>query len=172
MARRRSRGFVRTGPRRQTDWQFGFISSSFVTVPASSKVLLASIAGSLLDVNAPSTIIRTRGILTITSDQTGAVEEQLGAVGLTLVSDAALSVGVTAIPGPISDFGWDGWFLHQFFADENLAGSNQSRMTFELDSKAMRKYTGDDALVLMAENSHATHGLQVAIFLRILIKAG
>ena len=177
MARRfPTRGFTR-GSKRQTSWEFGFFSTGMTAVPANSVVLLASITAAALDDDAPATIIRTRGVIGVSSDQTGADEQQLGGVGLTLVNDNARISGVAAVPAPVIDLDWDGWFVHQLFVQRQLFASNigwhpNAVTQYEVDSKAMRKFTGEESLVLVAENTHPTHGLNIAVFLRILIKAG
>jgi len=172
MARRRG-NFTSRAPRRLTDWQLGFITNAYVTVPANSKVLLASITAAMLATVAPATIIRTRGIVSVTSDQAAAVEEQLGGIGLTFVSELARAAGVASIPGPVSDFGWEGWFVHQFFAQKQQLGANANMsQVYEIDSRAMRKFDDDSGLALVAENIDTTEGLDIAVFLRILVKAG
>ena len=173
MARRaRSTGF-RQVSRCQTDWSLGFLTTTFTVLAANTKVLAASLSGAALDPIAPSTIIRTRGVISIISDQAASTEDQIGAVGLTFVSDVARAAGVGSVPGPVTDFGWEGWFMHQFFAQAgnvNLGAGPSNQI--EIDSKAMRKFTGDDALILVVENAHTSFGLEFAVMLRILIKAG
>ncbi len=44
--------------------------------------------------------------------------------------------------------------------------------SWEIDSKAMRKVTSDEAVVVMIENASASFGINVMVQLRFLIKAG
>ena len=176
----RSARVVRTRrSQRLTEWLLGFVSTDTTTIPASSKVLLASIPGTALDAFSPATIIRTRGSVYVGSDQSAADEVQVGGLGLTFVSETAQAAGVASLPGPITQFGWEGWLWYQMFAQlgtRNTGGGTITRLSggqvYEVDSKAMRKFTSDQSLVLVAENSHAAMGLVVMVQLRILVKAG
>ena len=58
------------------------------------------------------TVLRTVGILSISSDQSGAAEQQIGAFGMICVSDSAVAIGVTAMPDPVVDADDDGWFVY------------------------------------------------------------
>jgi len=165
------------GSKRLTDWLINFEQTALLAVPANSKVLVASIAAATMTINAPFTIIRTRGALGVFSDQTAAAEQQLGAIGITLVSDLARAAGVASLPGPATDSNWEGWFWHQWFVNKlQIADATgfaaRGGVYFEVDSKAMRKVDSSDALVIVAENSHATHAFEIGVSLRILTKAG
>ena len=179
MARSRFQSrFAGRGPRRQTDWALQTISTTFVNVPAASVVLLSSFTSTQLASLAPATLIRQRGILSVASDQGAASEDQIGAVGCGFVTDRARIAGAASLPSPISDAGWEGWMWIQSFAQQYQFGTavgrqpNMVPFTYVIDSKAMRKFTGDEALVLMGENVHATHGFEVSVLMRGLIKAG
>jgi len=170
------RGVTR-GPRRQTDWAFALLAADGVAIPAASKVLLASIASSVLSTIAPATIVRTRGLLTIRSDQSIATELQLGAMGVAFVNEVARGLGVTALPGPSTEALWDGWFVHQFISQAyefvSGVGTNPQYVTqYMVDSKAMRKFESDEGLVFMVENAHAATGFVATLQLRLLLKAG
>jgi len=167
----------RSGSRRATDWSLGITATAEVAVPANSSVLLASIAASALSGITPSTLIRTRGLITVTSDQVVTSELQIGGVGLTFVSERARAAGVGSLPRPVSEFGWEGWFMHQFIAARvqvaTAVGFDAQMYTqYPIDSRAMRKFDDDSALVLVGENTHATHALNLIVFLRMLVKAG
>ncbi len=54
---------LRAGRRRATDWVLGFGSTAFAVVATGTKVLLGSIA--LSAGNTPGTIVRTRGTISI-----------------------------------------------------------------------------------------------------------
>ena len=177
MARTRRQFSNRVGPKRLTDWAFGVIGASYVSVPPSSKVVLASFSGANLSDISPGTIVRTRGMFSIASDQISATETQIGAFGIALVNDVARALGVTGIPGPATDTLWDGWFVHRFFAQRMQFASSsgfdgRGATEYEVDSKAMRKFESDQGLVVVLENNHATNGLFVATNLRFLVKAG
>ena len=177
MARGR-RQFVGRGSKRLTDWTFGLQSTAATNVPAASKVLVASIASSVLLDIAPATIIRAHGVFHISTDAPTASEFQIGGIGIGFVNEVARALGVTAIPGPVTDALWDGWFVHQFLAQRSLSqtsvgfASSQFGRTYTIDSKAMRKFDSDVGLVFMAENTHASQAYSIVWFMRILVKAG
>ena len=172
------RNAVSRSGKRQTDWFIGFVSAANTNVPANSKVLFGRVTAAALESIAPATVVRTRGVIRVASDQNAASELQLGALGLAFVSETAGALGVTAIEGPFSGSLWDGWFVHQFFMQgyqvTTAVGYSQGNAAefFTVDSKAMRKFESDESLVFMVENSHATHGLDISVGLRILVKAG
>ncbi len=175
--RKRAGSFVRSGKVRQTDWVLAVATTSVVNVPAASKVLLVSFPSATLATLAPSTLIRTRGIFSISSDQQAAGEQQLGAVGFGFVNEVARALGVTGLPGPFTDDLWGGWFYHQYIAQRfGFASGVGFEADFAprtvIDSKAMRKFESDEGLVFMVENGHATHGFDIQLHARMLIKAG
>ena len=94
---------------------------------------------------------------------------------MAVVTEQARAVGVTAVPTPVSDDNSDSWFLHQFlfssFAFISGVGfdSGDGRV-FSLDSKAMRKVTDSDDLVVVVEGSTAGQGVDIVVGGRILIK--
>ena len=159
------------------DWDLVFDTAGFINVPASSKALLIAFPASSIDAIAPATIVRTRMQLMVGSDQAAATEEQVGAFGIGFVNVVAGALGITALPGPITDGSWPGWFVWKSFVQElifsSAIGINPNfGMTFDIDSKAMRKFSGDQSLVFVAENTHATHGIRVGFNGRMLVKAG
>jgi len=179
VANRAGRSFVRSrAPKRQTDWGLSIESVAPITVAPATKVLLATFAPLVLSLFAPSTIVRTRGYLTVVSDQRAVIESQIGGFGVAFVNSVAAALGVTGLPGPTSDDLFDGWFVHKTFGQQMLSGTDvafQQTMasdSYEIDSKAMRKFDSDMALVVMVENSHATQAFEVLTSLRFLVKAG
>ena len=157
----------RTPPNRSWSASFG---ATYIAVPAASKVLLGSFA---LTTPADVTILRTVGTISVKSDQVAVSEEQVGAFGMQLVTGIALAVGITAIPGPVTDAADDGWFIYQSFgqswgsAGATFAGGPEA-LTYQFDSKAKRKV--DDSLVMavVVENAHATHAFEIWFAVRIL----
>ncbi len=166
------RGRLTPGRRRATDWELGFQGTGATTIVAGTKVLLASLADP--SVHGPGTIVRSRGYFGILTDQSAASEDQIGAVGMTLVSNQALTAGAAAIPGPSTDALWDGWFWWQSFAQRMRVATAVGEFrgqVYQIDSKAMRKLETGQALVLMVENASATNAFQISIDIRILVKA-
>jgi len=124
----------------------------------------------------PFTIIRTRLVVHISSDQLAVDELQVAALGVCVVSSQAVAIGVTAVPTPVSDAGSDLWLAHQPMVGEfafvtgvgfDAAGGKQ----YMIDSKAQRKVNDDQELIIVVQNSVlSANGAQVTILGRILIK--
>jgi len=130
--------------KRATDWQLGILAIGETSVPAAGKAVIASFSSATLAAIAPSTIIRTRGFFSIRSDQAAASELQIGAIGLGLVNEVARALGITALPGPLTDALWDGWFFHQFFSQSfivadatGIADNAGAGSGYTIDSKAV-----------------------------------
>ncbi len=169
MARRSRVGFApRTRKRAAPAW--GFLgATSTAAVAADSKVLL----GSFVLSNPPlgETILRTRAQLWVSSDQDSVIENQIGAFGMIVVTDRAIAAGAASIPGPYTDGGDDGWFVHQPFVQRNAAsGVVTSGVIYEIDSKAMRKVEDGGEIAVMVENASVTHGILVIFAVRLLAK--
>ncbi len=170
MARRR-RSFS-TGVRRATFWSRSADISAPTVLALGAAVLDQSISAA-----SPATIIRTRGTIWCRSDQAGAAEHQMGAVGFAVVSDQALAVGVTAVPTPITDKDSDLFFVHQYFASQFVfvtgVGLGDSQWQgYDFDSKAMRKINEEQALVAVVENASASFGLEYILQFATLFKLG
>ena len=78
--------------------------------------------------------------------------------GICIVSENAFGVGVTAVPSPLTDIGWDGWIWHQLTPglfglsvteSENVGALSMIR--YDIDSKAMRKQKSTDFLIGVSE---------------------
>ncbi len=173
---RRHRGIIGRGvasQRRSTVW---------IAISPTSTVLAA--AGNLIGVlNAaadalrPFTIVRTHLAVQITSDQAIATEIYGVGIGIAVVSDQASAIGITAMPTPITDLGSDLFFLHQlmwgsfFFASAVGVDASNGRI-HQIDSKAMRKVTEDEDVVITLDTASATvgSGAQVEVMGRMLLK--
>jgi len=168
MATRSRRVAVRrSGGRSAPSW--GMIQITQQTIAASAKLLL----GSFILSNPPlgETVLRTRCQLWVGSDQTATDEFQIGAFGLMVVTDAAIAIGTTAIPGPADDGGDDGWFVHQAIVQKFIPGATNV-MAYTIDSKAMRKVEDGYAIAIMVENSAlaGVGGLTISTSVRMLTK--
>ncbi len=169
MARANPRTFQRA--RRVTNKGWAFTQSvTDINIAAGTKVLIATI--SLSNPGIGETILRSRGMLTwMTDAPSSANEMQIGAFGAIVVSDPAIAVGITAIPGPGvgSEGGDDGWFIHQTFASKTLI-SNVDAVShmIMIDSKAKRKIDDGFAIAFVVENVHTTHGFRILLAMRVL----
>ena len=162
------------GPRRATDW----LSSADTTVrdslAASTAVLDSAFTAAQINALGPLTVVRTRGYIWVSSDQVGAIEEPFGALGFMVVREQARIAGIAAVPTPIAEEPDDGFFVHQFFQGamiQSAAGmAAPGWSTYMFDSKAQRKVSPDDAIVITVENASASHGLFYILKFRMLVK--
>jgi len=148
------------------------------SVPLTAMVALAGSSQVLDQIFTPfaegETVVRTRGLFTWGSDQFVAGEDQLGAVGIGIVSAQAASVGITAVPHPDTDSAWDGWLWHSYFASRITVGDQTAYAPAQvhqlrIDSKAMRKVGSDERAVLVVQNSSAS-GMIFSLQVRFLSK--
>ena len=161
----RPRSFVR-GKRRTPTW-IGPADQSFISVATGAKVLISSISFA-----EPTTVARTRGEVSLHPEVVGADLSIDGAFGECVVSSDALAVGITAIPGPFSDPGWDGWLQWQSFAKRfefgTAVGINfDAAWSYQVDSKAMRKIPAESVLVQVAESNAGA--FKIAMHTRVLV---
>ena len=136
-----------------------------------AKVLFTTFT--LLNQNIDETILRTVGRLAVSSNQAAASEFQIGAFGAIIVSDAAVAVGVTAIPGPVTDSADDGWFLYvpivQAMEFGTGVGLHPNWATgYDFDSKARRRIQEGEQIAFMVENGSAAHAFEIAAVIRML----
>ncbi len=157
-------------PRRSTPSNKGWagLNIAEINIPGNSAVLFASFT--LSNAGIDETQLRALGTFAVTSDQTATSELQIGALGAIVVSDQALSVGVTAVPHPVTDIDDDGWFVHMPIAQSFILGDGTG-FTFTtpwtFDSKAKRVVHDGQSIALVVENSSAT-GFQLSGIIRFL----
>ena len=137
----------------------------------STKVLLGSL--SLSNPNIDETILRTVGVLSIITDQAVADEAQQGAFGMILVTDRAIAAGAASIPGPVSDSGDDGWFVHVPFLEHfTLATAvgfqHNAARNYKFDMKGRRRAQEGQAIALMVETTAASDGILLSVLGRML----
>ncbi len=147
-----SRGFrnqIRS-PRRRTEWFAGVGSQAATALSGVGSTLLGN---SIVTTFGEETLVRTRGLLSIVMKTAASVGEGfLGAVGIGIVSTAALTAGVASVPTPVTEVSWDGWLWHTFFAlHESLGGGGEHVLQIPIDSKAMRKLETDMSFYAVVE---------------------
>ena len=158
--------------RRETEW-IGISATTTSIASAAGATLVASFNAAALALR-PFTIVRTHLEIHMVSDQSGVDERQQVAVGLAVVSDQAVAIGVTAVPTPSTDLSSDLWLAHQWCFNDFLFISgigvhpNAGRL-YTIDSKGMRKVNGDQDLVLVLENVLSS-GSQTTMGGRLLVK--
>ncbi len=171
----RTTAVMRRPSKRHVGWDLAVVADGYVDVAAGAKAVLATVTVAGLVSVGPGTVVRSRGFISTRTDQNAASEDQIGAFGIGFVNSVAGTLGITALPGPVTEALWDGWFVHQFFADRftrgDTTGFTSRTQTLEIDSKAMRKFDQDQNMVLMVENG-GLNGLAINIQMRFLIKAG
>ena len=137
---------------------------------ASSKTLMASFV--LSNSGIDETVRRTIGGVWVSSDQAVASESFRGAVGLVAVTDAAAAIGITAIPGPVTEASDDVWMMWMPFGGtvffNSGVGTSEQGAWFAFDSRGMRRVPEGMQLALVAENSSAQgarlSGLGISIY--------
>ncbi len=139
--------------RRATGWEIG-VKSGAAGALLSLSASGASLGGvTVTQITDGFTLVRTRGeFLAYLKTSAAAASGFHGAFGIGIASDAALAVGVSAIPTPITEEAWDGWLYHRYFSlfssaamsanaaeDVDFPMAVSAGVRFEVDSKAMRK---------------------------------
>jgi len=141
----------------------------YQNVSTNSKAILESNA-----TFSETTIVRTRGSISIHPQSAAADVDIIGAIGFGIVSDEAFAVGASAIPGPWSNPDWGGWYVWRSFALQlEIVGSPTSFLLWgwpqlEIDSKAMRKVENNETMVVMAESQGGA--FSIAAPFRTLVK--
>ena len=158
------------GNRRETSW-LDIPVASF-SLGTATSVLNASLTAAEL-AKRPFTIVRTHLEIFFASDQVAASEIYSAGVGLCVVSDQALAIGVTAVLTPVTDLESDLWLLHKLMFGSFLLGDGtgfieSAGQSISIDSKAMRKVNGDQDVVLTFETGGS--GMQFIVGGCLLIK--
>ena len=103
----------------------------------------------------PETLVRTRGQFSVNISVAAAARANIqGAFGMYVVTADAFAIGVTALPGPLTDsrndwFVWMPFTLHVLAALDEAALGQHVRVDF--DSRGMRKLKDGDVLAVMVE---------------------
>ena len=120
------------------------------TTVASNAILLAASSSAGLLALAPYTVVRTRGVLTVWSDQVAVSEAPQGIFAAIVVKNSAVAIGATAMSDPLNEAG-DDWYVYEPFQIPAMRQTTNNLFTeyvfaqYVIDSKAMRKIdTGDD----------------------------
>ena len=165
--------FISRGSRRETRWlNLDPVTATLGT--GGTAAITHSLTTEELALR-PFTVVRTRGVLHVQSDQTAASEVYNAALGIAVVSAQAEAIGVTAVPTPNADRESDLWFLFEeitgqfLFADATGFIEGAGGLIRHFDSKAMRKVEDGQDIVVVIENFFSA-GTQVTVSGRMLIK--
>ena len=172
----RQRLWVAGSSRRLTAWGLG-PSADRLTLGVLPKQVWS--VGAALVGEARTTVVRIRGIFQIWTTSVTAVSDGfLGAIGIGVATADAFGVGLTALPGPLTDVEWPGWMYHEFLSVHQQTAtvadgvnSAASQQRGPIDSKAMRKFGENEVLFGMIEVEE--DGAAVGTFradTRILVK--
>ena len=140
------RGFRSRTPglRRATSWQFGPGDNAFDAFSADATVIIGTGTQILAD---GLTLVRTRGSLSFPRFTAGSAGDGfVGAHGMVVVSTEAFAAGAAAMPAPLDDADNDGWLVHQFIENISSVAGSGSTLSFDIDSKAMRKLESSDII--------------------------
>ncbi len=172
----RKSGFIRRGGRmvRETAWIGGLFQNTTLAA-ATTATLTSSLNAAALALR-PFTVIRTRGVIGIRSDQSSVSEIQNAMFGQCVVSDQAVAIGVTAVPTPFTDNASDVWMVLEALFGALLVTSDIGRLlsggqvdrTF--DSKAMRKVEDGQDVITVVETAGGSSGAIITEFSRLLVK--
>ena len=170
----RKSGFIqRSGRmRRETLW-IGIVDTNQALASANSAAIFTGLSATDLALR-PFTVVRTLMQLFVQSDQKAADEFYHTAIGMAVVSDQALAIGITAVPTPISDVDSDLFFLYgQVRGEINIvsaSGALETGHTANIDSRAMRKVEDGSDIAIAIENGSQSSGTNVAKGGRMLVK--
>ncbi len=173
---RKSGFIVRGGARKRETLWIGGASFQQTLATTTTAVLITSLNAVALALR-PFTIVRTRGMIRVMSDQSGASETWGASYGRAVVSDQASAIGVTAVPTPTTDNASDLWFVFEFVAGRFAFGSTASFIEIGqeriIDSKAMRKVEDGQDVISVGEGPGAgltATGSIIHGFTRMLVK--
>jgi len=159
MPRRFVRSGRRSGPRRTTFWESTFTTAmqSFTNVASTIANVQAVVLETELD-NVPNpTLVRVRGQIFTRLGAVAAAQGDAMLIGhaLLVVDAKQLAVGTTAVPLPLTGNSEDFlWYGTQYISQNDsgtILNTNSNFDRLEVDSKAMRKITVNQVLVLATE---------------------
>ena len=156
------------------DWTDGPGGQALTTISVSSQVILGSgIAAAISE----QTVMRTRGICDLFINGVGGSDGDgyFGAIGIGKCTAAAFTAGILSVPTPVTEVSWDGWLWHSYFsvhdADISRGPSTSVHQRIMIDSKAMRKFDGDEVLYAAIETTEiGTAILNVFFDTRMLVQ--
>ncbi len=166
---RRRGGFVRSGAKRITVW-VGYADQAFVTVASGAKTIVANFSLATVDA---VTVVRSRGVISIAPSVFSADLPLVGAFGIGIVSNEAFVAGAASVPGPFSSSDWDGWMVlvpwaYRYDLTSDIGRLLPGSLQITIDSKAMRKMSSNETLVMVAESE--TGAIDFAAPIRTLLK--
>jgi len=127
------------------------------TIAATTKVLLGTFAPTAgFSHETQIRVVGTMAGLPLAAGSTGAV-------GMAVVSDAAVTAGVASMPGPVTDISDDLWTFFRPWAE----GAGDA-FFYEFDQRGMRKIEEGQQMAVIAESG--TVGSVIEMVIRALAK--
>ena len=157
MARSRDfpRGGVRSTSHRQTGWTAGPGGTVLTAITASGVGFIGD--SLLVDVDG-FTLVRTRGLFTfLLTAAAAAGDGYVGAFGIGIASLAAVIAGIGSVPTPLAEQNSENWLYWTVIsAHAGVVGGvvdvgPAQSQRIEVDSKAMRKFTEEQAMYAVFE---------------------
>ncbi len=132
----------------------------------------ALVAGLVITSTLDLTLLRIRGMLAVAPDQNSTTEDQVGALGVIVVTTDAFAAGAASVPGPISDVGSD-WMLWMPFVQRfNVVTAIGTHVDFNtqyvIDNKAQRIMEPGETLAIVVESGSESEGFITSAQGRIL----
>ena len=155
-------------PRRVSQWLFGPDMQAIAFTVTGRSIWSTGISSGL-----NQTIVRIRGVLGITLTAGGLADGYFGACGIGLVAENAFAAGVGSTPTAFLDADWDGWIWHHFFDIRGFdADGPAPHQDVRIDSKAMRKWEGDEMTLFGSVDvvESGTAGVSFEADTRVLVK--
>jgi len=165
---------VRSPAPRKTSWEIGPGGTGATAFSTPSTAILGSGGTPVSD---GFTIVRLHGYMEVVLEAVSAIGGGfIGALGIGIVTADAFAIGQTAMPQPITDINWRGWLAYQFFSLHSTTatiadGGNTNRISFDIDSKAMRKFPLNETIFASVQVFEVISS-QIEVFFhsRILVK--
>ena len=160
MARRFTRSGRRTGARRATFWE---TTSTNTLITLTDGGTVAAVNALVLEAETDSvpnpTVVRIRGQVFARLGSNGDAQSDCVLIShaIMVVDSKQLAIGITAMPLPLTDNSEDFlWFGSQFVANATIGAPTTAMSSFnmdklDVDSKAMRKMTLNQVLVMVSE---------------------
>ncbi len=102
----------------------------------------------------PNTLLRIRGTVFAQLDAGAVDEKAMIAFGITIVKTPAFTAGAASVPSPVTeadaDWLWQGYISLSSLAEAAIA-PNFLAGNVEIDSKAMRKLSTGDSIIMVGE---------------------
>ncbi len=148
----------------------GLVSLGNTITAASTKLAIGNFAQDNPGID--ETALRWVGLISVESDQTASAEDQQGAFGIIRTSATAITLGVTALPSPLTNIS-DDWIVHvpflQRFITATAVGQEPHFVTqYKFDFKTKRILGNGQGFAFVVESSANSEGFTLNLIMRVL----